>query len=104
MARVACSPLAWGAAPVETFLDEAADAGYAGVEIHDAAMEAFAKQPGRLRGLLEERQRAPAAAPVTGWFFERDRQNEEWERLRRTAAFIAEIGGQCVVRSLAERN
>ncbi len=104
MARVACSPLAWGAARVETFLDEAANAGYAGVELHDAALDAFAKQPARLRGLLEERKLAAAATPFTGWFFERDRQKEELERLRRVGDFIAEVAGQGVITFRAERH
>jgi inosose dehydratase len=104
MAQVAVSPLAWGTVPVETFLDEAADAGYGGVEIHEATAETFARQPGRLRSLLEERQLAVAAAPMTGWFFERDQQKDEFERLRRLGDFIADVGGRGVLYFRTERH
>jgi len=104
MARVACSPLAWGAVLAETFLDDAAGAGFAGVELHDRQIEPFARQPGRLRILLEERQLAVAATPFTGWFFERDQQREELERLRRVADFVGEAGGQGVICFRAERH
>jgi inosose dehydratase len=97
MARVACSPLAWGSVLVETFLDEAADAGYAGIELSEATLDQHAKQPARLHHLLEQRQLALAAAPFTGSFFERDLRKEELERLRRRADTIVELEGRGVV-------
>jgi len=104
MANVACSPLAWGKTRTETVLDEVTDAGYAGIEIHDFQRTEFAKQPGRLRGLLEERHLSIAAVPFTGTFFERDTRKDERERLRRLGDFVSETGpgGVCYFR--AERH
>lgn len=97
MARVACSPLAWGNVLVETFLDEAADAGYAGIELAEETLDQHAKQPSRLRHLLEERQLALAATPFSGSFIERDLRKEELERLRRRADTIVDLDGRGVV-------
>ncbi|MGH2353439.1 MAG: sugar phosphate isomerase/epimerase family protein, partial [Chloroflexota bacterium] len=97
MARVACSPLTWIGVRYEQVLDDVAGAGYAGVEAHRLSIEAFATQPGRLRALLEERSLTLTAVPFAGWYFERDQQNEELERLRRLADFVAEVVGQGIV-------
>jgi inosose dehydratase len=107
MARVALSPQGWTAlssAPVEEFLDGAADAGYAGIEIHDAAIQAFDRQRARLRHLLEERQLAVSAAPLTAWLFERESQKEDLERLRRLADFLGDLNGEPAIAFRAERH
>src|SRR6266542_4301227 len=97
MARVACSPLAWRNVQVEAFLDEATDAGYTGVELLEETLDEHARQPGRLRYLLQERHVELAATPFTGSFFERDTRREELERLRRRADTIAQLDGHGVV-------
>jgi inosose dehydratase len=97
MARLACSPLTWTGTLYEHYLDDAAGAGYAGVEAHPAAIDAFARQAGRLRGLLEERRLSLAAAPFAGTYFEREAWAEERERLRRVADFLAEVAGQGII-------
>jgi inosose dehydratase len=91
-ARVACSPVTWGTVLFERVLDDVAATGYAGVEAHGAAIDAFAKQPGRFRALLEERALALCAAPFSGWYYEREEQRGEIERVRRLADFLAEVG------------
>src|SRR3712207_20879 len=102
MARVACSPLCWGGVLYEHFLDDVAGTGYAGAEAGSSALEAFARQPGRLRGLLEERQLTLTAAPFAGTYFDRQDWPEELERLRRVADFLAEAssGGIVVFRTV----
>ena len=97
MVRVACSPSAWRDALFERVLDDAADTGYAGVELHDAAIQAFARQPARLRALLEERTLAAAGAPFAGIYFEREERKDELERLRRLADVLAEVASEGVV-------
>jgi inosose dehydratase len=97
MARVACSPLTWTGVLFEHVLDDVAGAGYAGVEAHTQALDAFALQPGRLRGLLEERLLALTAVPFAGTYFEREAWAEELERLRRVADFIAEATPEGIV-------
>jgi inosose dehydratase len=91
MPRIACSPVTWGTAALEHVLDDIADAGYAGVEVHRPTSQAFARQPARLRSLLDERSLALSAVPFEAWYFDRQERKEEVERLRRLADFIAEI-------------
>jgi inosose dehydratase len=104
MAPVACSAIAWGNVRVETFLDEAADAGYAGVELSEATLEEHFKQPGRLRHELQERHLELASTPFTGMFFERDLRREEHERLRRRLDTNAELEGHGVVQFRTDRH
>ncbi len=102
MARIACSPLTWTGALYEHVLDDVAGAGYAGVEGNGPAVEAFSRQPGRLRALLEDRLLDLTAVPFVGWYFEREAWPEELERLRRLADFVAEVesGGIVVFRTM----
>ena len=97
MARVACSPAAWQDTQFERILDEVADTGYAGVEASRPAMEAFARQVPRLRGLLAERSLMLTSAPVVGTFFDRDERAGELDELRRVADFLAEVNEGAVV-------
>jgi inosose dehydratase len=97
MARVACSPITWGSTLFETVLDEIADAGYAGTELHDPVVERFDRQRGLLRGLLEERHLAIAGAHFRGLFFEREEKKPELERLRRLLDFAGEVAGPTIV-------
>jgi inosose dehydratase len=90
MAQVACSPLTWGATLYEHYLDDAAGAGYGGAEAHTAAIDTFARQPGRLRALLEERTLALTGAHFAGTYFDREQWPAELERLRRLADLMAE--------------
>ncbi|HEX2033257.1 MAG TPA: sugar phosphate isomerase/epimerase [Chloroflexota bacterium] len=94
MARIACSPLTWTDVLYEHVLDDVAGAGYGGVEASTTAMEAFARQMGRLRALLEERSLTLTAVPFSATYFERDQRQEELEHLRRLADFLAEVAGQ----------
>ena len=102
MTRVACSPITWGATGYELILDDVAGSGYAGVEASMGALEAFGRQPGRLRALLDERTLTLTAAPFAGWYFERDEEKDELERLRRVADFLGEVtpGGIIVFRTV----
>jgi inosose dehydratase len=100
VARIACSPAAWGPdLRFEEYLDHAADLGYVGVEATPAAVATFVreKERARLRGLLEERHLTLIAAPVVGHFFDRDQRSAELDALRRTADFVAEINGGAMI-------
>jgi inosose dehydratase len=97
MARVACSPTLWGSTLFERILDDATVVGYQGIEASLAAMEAFSRQAGRLRGLLQERNLTLCAMPQIGLFFERSEKKDELESLRRTADFLAEVAEGAIV-------
>jgi len=97
MARVACSPLNWTDPLYEHVLDGVAGAGYAGVEAHRQALADFAGQPGRLRGLLEERSLTLTAVPFAATYFEREEWKDEAERLRRLADFLAEVTPEGII-------
>lgn len=97
MVKVACSPLMWGETRLELVLDDLAEIGYQGVEAHEATFQEFAKQPARLRGLVDERGLAVSAAPFTAWYFERAERANEVERLRRLADFLGETGHQAII-------
>lgn len=97
MARITCNPMPWGTTAFEQVLDEVADAGLQGVELHDAAIQAFARQPGRLRSLLDQRALAASGAPFVGTYVERDERKDETERLRRLADFLSEVATDGVI-------
>ncbi|MBI3971257.1 MAG: TIM barrel protein [Chloroflexi bacterium] len=97
MAQVSCSPITWGRVAFEVILDDIANLEYHGVEAHDPAIEAFRRQPGRLRSLLEERHLKLACTPFAGWFFDRSERKDEIERLRRLIDFVAEVDERAVI-------
>ena len=103
MARVACSPATWQGMRYETFLDDAADLGYAGVEANRETLETFGRDLPRLRYLLHERTLTLAAAPCIGSFFDRDELPADLDNFRRVADFLAEVneGGIVLFRTSA---
>lgn len=91
MAKIACNPATWGNARTEDVLDDVENAGYSGIEASEYMIEAFARQPGKLRALLDERTMQLVSVPFAGYFFERSEFKEERERLRRRADFAAAV-------------
>lgn len=97
MAKVAVSPAAWGQVLFERVLDDAADAGYHGVEASRSTLDASARELPRLRNLLAERRLTLVAAPFTGTYFERDERPAEIAALRRFTDILAEVNEDAIV-------